>query len=65
MDAAEVESGELRWPPDNPGSPDAQSERRRAGDQTAGEQDTEAGLAAILYLTQSYCGNQRIQQMAL
>ncbi|XP_014848090.1 PREDICTED: protein LBH-like isoform X1 [Poecilia mexicana] len=43
MDAAEVESGELRWPPDDPGSPDAQSERRRVGDQTAGEEKSNAG----------------------
>lgn len=30
MDASEVESGELRWPPDEPGSHDAQGERPRA-----------------------------------
>ncbi|XP_047248996.1 protein LBH-like isoform X1 [Girardinichthys multiradiatus] len=41
-DAAEVESGELRWPPDEPGSPDAQSERRRADNQTAGEEKSNA-----------------------
>lgn len=34
-DATEVESGELRWPPDEPTSPDAQSERKSPGEQTA------------------------------
>lgn len=33
-DGAEVESGELRWPPDEPTSPDAQTEREK---QSAGE----------------------------
>lgn len=41
MDAAEVESGELRWPPDEPSSPDAQTERKRADEQTAGEEERE------------------------
>uniref|UniRef100_A0A672HDL6 LBH domain-containing protein n=1 Tax=Salarias fasciatus TaxID=181472 RepID=A0A672HDL6_SALFA len=36
-DATEVESGELRWPPDDPGSPDAKGERKIPGDQAAGE----------------------------
>ncbi|XP_029973452.1 protein LBH [Salarias fasciatus] len=35
-DATEVESGELRWPPDDPGSPDAKGERKIPGDQAAG-----------------------------
>uniref|UniRef100_A0A3Q3KFC6 LBH domain-containing protein n=1 Tax=Mastacembelus armatus TaxID=205130 RepID=A0A3Q3KFC6_9TELE len=38
-DAAEVESGELRWPPDEPSSPDAQTERQRVEEQTAGEEE--------------------------
>uniref|UniRef100_A0A3Q2T4P1 LBH domain containing 2 n=1 Tax=Fundulus heteroclitus TaxID=8078 RepID=A0A3Q2T4P1_FUNHE len=41
-DATEVESGELRWPPDEPGPPDAQSERRRADTQTSGEKKSDA-----------------------
>uniref|UniRef100_A0A667YKZ3 LBH domain-containing protein n=1 Tax=Myripristis murdjan TaxID=586833 RepID=A0A667YKZ3_9TELE len=36
MDAAEVESGELRWPPEEPGSSDAQAERQAAQEQAAG-----------------------------
>ncbi|XP_028995846.1 LBH domain-containing protein 2-like isoform X2 [Betta splendens] len=43
LDAAEVESGELRWPPDEPGSPDAQGERQRAEQQAAGEQQSDVG----------------------
>lgn len=39
-DAAEVESGELRWPPDEPGTPDAQTERRSAEEQPAGEEES-------------------------
>ncbi|KAF7649348.1 hypothetical protein LDENG_00143000 [Lucifuga dentata] len=42
-DAAEVESGELRWPPDEPSSPDAQSERKI--EQTAGEEQSDLGVA--------------------
>uniref|UniRef100_A0A673BIQ6 LBH domain-containing protein n=1 Tax=Sphaeramia orbicularis TaxID=375764 RepID=A0A673BIQ6_9TELE len=38
-DATEVESGELRWPPDEPTSPDAQAERQFE-EQTAGEEGT-------------------------
>uniref|UniRef100_A0A3P8S026 LBH domain-containing protein n=1 Tax=Amphiprion percula TaxID=161767 RepID=A0A3P8S026_AMPPE len=34
-DATEVESGELRWPPDEPTSPDSQGERKSPGEQTA------------------------------
>ncbi|KAF1374414.1 hypothetical protein PFLUV_G00228850 [Perca fluviatilis] len=34
MDGAEVESGELRWPPDEPSSPDGQTERPSADEQT-------------------------------
>uniref|UniRef100_A0A8C4GH06 LBH domain-containing protein n=1 Tax=Dicentrarchus labrax TaxID=13489 RepID=A0A8C4GH06_DICLA len=40
-DGAEVESGELRWPPDEPSSPDAQSERQSVEEQTAGEDECE------------------------
>lgn len=36
-DATEVESGELRWPPDEPGSPDAQAGRQGAEAGAAGE----------------------------
>ncbi|CAG5866880.1 protein LBH-like [Menidia menidia] len=42
-DAAEVESGELRWPPDEPGTPEAQTERRTA-EQTADEEKADAGV---------------------
>ncbi|XP_047466196.1 protein LBH-like [Mugil cephalus] len=42
-DGAEVESGELRWPPDEPSSPDAQTERQSAGEQTADEEQTNVG----------------------
>lgn len=41
MDAAEVESGELRWPPDEPSSPDGQNVRKRAEEQTAGKEEQE------------------------
>nr|XP_020459891.1 protein LBH-like [Monopterus albus] len=44
MDAAEVESGELRWPPDDPGSPGTQPERRSAEEQTADEEQLDVGL---------------------
>lgn len=37
-DGAEVESGELRWPPDEPSSGDAQAERPSEDEQTAGEE---------------------------
>lgn len=37
-DGAEVESGELRWPPDEPSSPDVQSERLSTEGETAGEE---------------------------
>lgn len=37
-DATEVESGELRWPPDEPGSPDAQTGRQSAEAGAAGEE---------------------------
>uniref|UniRef100_A0A4W6CFE9 LBH domain-containing protein n=1 Tax=Lates calcarifer TaxID=8187 RepID=A0A4W6CFE9_LATCA len=40
-DGAEVESGELRWPPDEPSSPEAQTERQSLGEQTAGEENHE------------------------
>ncbi|XP_042357171.1 protein LBH [Plectropomus leopardus] len=37
LEQTEVESGELRWPPDEPSSPDAKAERQRLEEQTAGE----------------------------
>lgn len=37
-ETAEVESGELRWPPDEPSSPDAKSGRQGAEGQTADEE---------------------------
>ncbi|XP_051251884.1 protein LBH [Dicentrarchus labrax] len=43
-DGAEVESGELRWPPDEPSSPDAQSERQSVEEQTAGEEQSSVGV---------------------
>ncbi|XP_041828892.1 LBH domain-containing protein 2-like [Melanotaenia boesemani] len=43
IDAAEVESGELRWPPDEPSSPDAQTARRTPDEQTA-EEKTDVGV---------------------
>lgn len=36
-ETADVESGELRWPPDEPSSPDAKSGRQGAEGQTADE----------------------------
>uniref|UniRef100_UPI0037E9979E protein LBH-like n=1 Tax=Semicossyphus pulcher TaxID=241346 RepID=UPI0037E9979E len=53
MDPAEVESGELRWPPDEPTSPDGKTGRQSAGEQTAGEEqlnvdvDEEASAAEM------------------
>ncbi|XP_075883737.1 protein LBH-like isoform X1 [Nelusetta ayraudi] len=44
MDASEVESGELRWPPDEPGSHDAQGERPRAPAAAAGEEQSDVGV---------------------
>lgn len=41
-DAAEVESGELRWPPEDGSSADAQTERRSSDKHTAGEEETQA-----------------------
>ncbi|XP_026195633.1 protein LBH-like [Anabas testudineus] len=43
-DAAEVESGELRWPPDEPNSPDAQTEKRHVEEQTADEEQSDVGV---------------------
>ncbi|XP_044023075.1 protein LBH-like [Siniperca chuatsi] len=43
-DGAEVESGELRWPPDEPSSPDAQTERQSAEEQTADEEQSNVGV---------------------
>ncbi|KAG7219894.1 hypothetical protein INR49_018772 [Caranx melampygus] len=39
-DGAEVESGELRWPPDEPSSGDAQAERQSEEEQTADEEQS-------------------------
>lgn len=46
MDASEVESGELRWPPDEPGSHDAQGERPRPP--TAAGKEPVGGNVALL-----------------
>ncbi|XP_022606625.1 protein LBH [Seriola dumerili] len=43
-DGAEVESGELRWPPDEPSSADAQTERQSAEEQTADEEQSSVGV---------------------
>uniref|UniRef100_A0A3B4GN71 LBH domain-containing protein n=1 Tax=Pundamilia nyererei TaxID=303518 RepID=A0A3B4GN71_9CICH len=43
-DGSEVESGELRWPPDDPSSADAQTERKRTDEQTEGEKEREANI---------------------
>ncbi|KAM9842712.1 protein LBH-like [Aulostomus maculatus] len=43
-DGAEVESGELRWPPDEASSPDPQTERQRAEGETADEDQSYAGV---------------------
>ncbi|XP_029315813.1 protein LBH-like [Cottoperca gobio] len=42
-DGADVESGELRWPPDEPSSPDAKTEKPSADKQTAGEDQSDVG----------------------
>ncbi|XP_035024519.1 LBH domain-containing protein 2 [Hippoglossus stenolepis] len=51
MDGAEVESGELRWPPDEPSSPDAKTERQspeeQAGDEEESSVDDEASAAEM------------------
>lgn len=55
-DATEVESGELRWPPDEPGSPDAQTGKQAAKAGAAGEEPhpshpaSPAALADCLFL---------------
>ncbi|KAM7376382.1 hypothetical protein PAMP_006123 [Pampus punctatissimus] len=43
-DGAEVESGELRWPPDEPSSPDAQTERQSVEEQAAGEEQSDVAV---------------------
>ncbi|XP_053192049.1 protein LBH [Scomber japonicus] len=43
-DAAEVESGELRWPPDEPSSPDGQTERQSVEEQAAGEEQSDVAV---------------------
>uniref|UniRef100_A0A671XCY9 LBH domain-containing protein n=1 Tax=Sparus aurata TaxID=8175 RepID=A0A671XCY9_SPAAU len=48
-DGADVESGELRWPPDEPGSPDAQTKRQSAEGQTAGEREVTEMTYLSLY----------------
>lgn len=50
-DASEVESGELRWPPDEPGSHDAQARGPSAEEETAGEEDSEI-VPTLLHYTQ-------------
>ncbi|XP_062253534.1 LBH domain-containing protein 2 [Platichthys flesus] len=40
MDGAEVESGELRWPPDEPSSPDAKPERQSPEEPAGGEDES-------------------------
>uniref|UniRef100_A0A3P9HMZ1 LBH domain-containing protein n=1 Tax=Oryzias latipes TaxID=8090 RepID=A0A3P9HMZ1_ORYLA len=42
-DATEVESGELRWPPDEGSSADAQTERRSSDKHTADVEKTDIG----------------------
>ncbi|XP_024117647.1 protein LBH isoform X1 [Oryzias melastigma] len=42
-DAAEVESGELRWPPDESSSAEAQSERRSSDKHAADEEKADVG----------------------
>ncbi|XP_058470586.1 LBH domain-containing protein 2 [Solea solea] len=42
-DGAEVESGELRWPPDEPSSPDAHTARQSPEEQTADEEQPSVG----------------------
>ncbi|XP_028294183.1 protein LBH-like [Gouania willdenowi] len=46
-DGSEVESGELRWPPDEAGSPDAQTERKFGVEQTAGEEQPDVGTEEL------------------
>eukprot|EP00064_Thunnus_orientalis_P015397 superscaffoldBa00002845_g15449 len=43
-DGAEVESGELRWPPDEPSSPDAETERQCVEEQAAGEERSDVAV---------------------
>ncbi|CAB1459504.1 unnamed protein product [Pleuronectes platessa] len=51
MDGAEVESGELRWPPDEPTPPDAKPERQSPEEPAGGEDessvDDEASAAEL------------------
>lgn len=54
-DGAEVESGELRWPPDEPSSPDAQIERQSVEEQSAGEEECEV-TEHLLSLVHSHSG---------
>ncbi|KAM3594247.1 uncharacterized protein V6R79_004852 [Siganus canaliculatus] len=42
-DASEVESGELRWPPDEPSSPDAKAERPSGAEPTADDEQLNVG----------------------
>lgn len=42
-DGSEVESGELRWPPDDPSSADTQTERKRMDEQTEEEEQSSEG----------------------
>uniref|UniRef100_UPI003AAD6AAB protein LBH-like n=1 Tax=Centroberyx gerrardi TaxID=166262 RepID=UPI003AAD6AAB len=43
-DGAEVESGELRWPPDEPSCSDAPAEKQSAQEQTADEEESDLGV---------------------
>lgn len=48
-DGAEVESGELRWPPDEPSSPDAQTERPSTEEETAGEEESQSMFSSLAW----------------
>uniref|UniRef100_A0A669AX99 LBH domain-containing protein n=1 Tax=Oreochromis niloticus TaxID=8128 RepID=A0A669AX99_ORENI len=48
-DGSEVESGELRWPPDDPSSADTQTERKRTDEQTAGEKERETNIGLAFW----------------
>lgn len=66
-DATEVESGELRWPPDEPGSPDAQTGRQSAEAGAAGE-DRRAPLSRagrlIPYFLHVFPGEEQLDASA-
>lgn len=60
-DASEVESGELRWPPDEPGSHDAQARGPSAEEETAGEEESEIVPTLLHY--NSKCVNQSLLKL--